>query len=74
MRDEAITSIVETLRQTGELDNTLILYLRQRLLPRRAPRRNGKVLWYEPSIHLPLMMRWTGNQTLPRGVHAVSSR
>ena len=45
------------------------LHLRQRLLPRRAPgpERQGDV--YEPSIHLPLMMRWTGNTALPRGVH-----
>jgi hypothetical protein len=31
--------------------------------------RNGKVLLYEESIHLPLLMRWTGNKSLPRGVH-----
>jgi hypothetical protein len=31
--------------------------------------RSGKVLLYEESIHLPLLMRWTGNKALPRGVH-----
>ena len=31
--------------------------------------RERKVLLYEPSIHVPLMMRWTGNRALPRGVH-----
>ena len=68
--DEAITSIVETLRQTGELDNTLILFTSDNGFFHGEHRvANGKVLWYEPSIHLPLMMRWTGNQTLPRGVH-----
>ena len=68
--DEAIASIVETLRQSGELDNTLILFTSDNGFFHGEHRvANGKVLWYEPSIHLPLLMRWTGNQSLPRGVH-----
>ena len=31
--------------------------------------RTGKVRLYEESIRVPLLMRWTGNATLPRGVH-----
>jgi len=68
--DEAISSIVETLRQTGELDNTLILFTSDNGFFHGEHRvANGKVLWYEPSIHLPLLMRWTANKSLPRGVH-----
>jgi arylsulfatase A-like enzyme len=68
--DEAIASIVETLRQSGELDNTLILFTSDNGFFHGEHRvANGKVLWYEPSIHLPLLMRWTANQSLPRGVH-----
>jgi N-acetylglucosamine-6-sulfatase len=68
--DEAIASIVDTLRQTGELDNTLILFTSDNGFFHGEHRvANGKVLWYEPSIHLPLLMRWTGNRSLPRGVH-----
>ena len=68
--DEAVASIVDTLRQSGELDNTLILFTSDNGFFHGEHRvANGKVLWYEPSIHLPLMMRWTGNQSLPRGVH-----
>jgi arylsulfatase A-like enzyme len=68
--DEAIASILETLRQTGELDNTLILFTSDNGFFHGEHRvANGKVLWYEPSIHLPLLMRWTGNRALPRGVH-----
>jgi arylsulfatase A-like enzyme len=68
--DEAVKSIVDTLRQTGELDNTLILFTSDNGFFHGEHRvTNGKVLWYEPSIHLPLLMRWTGNKALPRGVH-----
>jgi N-acetylglucosamine-6-sulfatase len=68
--DEAIASIVETLRQSGELDNTLILFTSDNGFFHGEHRiANGKVLWYEPSIHLPLLLRWTGNTALPRGVH-----
>jgi Arylsulfatase A and related enzymes len=48
--DEAISSIVETLRQTGELDNTLILFTSDNGFFHGEHRvANGKVLWYEPS-------------------------
>src|SRR5436309_12600215 len=68
--DEAVASIVETLRQTGVLDNTLILFTSDNGFFHGEHRvANGKVLWYEPSIHLPLLLRWTGNRSLPRGVH-----
>jgi N-acetylglucosamine-6-sulfatase len=67
--DEAVASILETLRQTGELDNTLILFTSDNGFFHGEHRvRAGKVLLYEPSIHLPLLMRWTGNRSLPRGV------
>jgi N-acetylglucosamine-6-sulfatase len=68
--DEAVTSIVDTLRQAGELDDTLILFTSDNGFFHGEHRvRAGKVLLYEPSIHLPLLMRWTGNRALPRGVH-----
>jgi N-acetylglucosamine-6-sulfatase len=68
--DEAVKSIVDTLRSTGQLDNTLIIFTSDNGFFHGEHRvANGKVLWYEPSIHLPLLMRWTGNKSLPRGVH-----
>jgi N-acetylglucosamine-6-sulfatase len=69
--DEAVASIVETLRQTGELDNTLLVFTTDNGFfhgEHRIP--SGKVQYYEESIHVPLLMRWTGNRSLPRGVHA----
>jgi N-acetylglucosamine-6-sulfatase len=68
--DEAVASIVETLRATGQLDNTLILFTSDNGFFHGEHRiRNGKVWLYEPSIRVPLLMRWTGNRSLPRGVH-----
>jgi N-acetylglucosamine-6-sulfatase len=68
--DEAVASIVDTLRSTGELDNTLLIFTSDNGFFHGEHRvRNGKVLLYEESIHLPLLMRWTGNKSLPRNVH-----
>jgi hypothetical protein len=68
--DEAVASIVETLRSTGQLDNTLILFTSDNGFFHGEHRiRNGKVWLYEPSIRVPLLMRWTRNRSLPRGVH-----
>jgi N-acetylglucosamine-6-sulfatase len=68
--DDAVASIVETLRSTGELDNTLVIFTSDNGFFHGEHRvRSGKVLLYEESIHLPLLMRWTGNRSLPRGVH-----
>jgi N-acetylglucosamine-6-sulfatase len=68
--DDAVVSIVETLRATGQLDNTLIMFTSDNGFFHGEHRvRWGKVLLYEPSIRVPLLMRWTGNTSLPRGVH-----
>jgi N-acetylglucosamine-6-sulfatase len=68
--DDAVVSIVDTLRTTGQLDNTLIVFTSDNGFFHGEHRiRAGKVLLYEPSIRVPLLMRWTGNRTLPRGVH-----
>ena len=67
--DDAVASIVDTLRSTGELDNTLLIFTSDNGFFHGEHRvRNGKVLLYEESIHLPLLMRWTGNKSLPRNV------
>ena len=59
--DDAVASIVGTLRATGELDDTLILFTSDNGFfhgEHRVP--EGKVLLYEPSIRLPLLMRGPG--------------
>jgi N-acetylglucosamine-6-sulfatase len=68
--DDAVAALVEALRAQGQLDNTLILFTSDNGFFHGEHRvRSGKVLLYEPSIRVPLLMRWTGNRALPRGVH-----
>jgi N-acetylglucosamine-6-sulfatase len=65
--DEAVASLVETLRATGELANTLIIFTSDNGFFHGEHRvANGKVLLYEPSIRVPLLVRGPG---VPKGVH-----
>ena len=59
--DEAVASIVGGLEATGELDDTLILFTSDNGFFHGEHRvRQGKLLVYEPSIRLPLLMRGPG--------------
>ena len=63
--DEAVASIVEGLAAAGELDDTLIMFTSDNGFfhgEHRVPQ--GKLLVYEPSIRLPLLMRGPG---VPQG-------
>jgi N-acetylglucosamine-6-sulfatase len=65
--DDAVKSVVDTLRSTGELDNTLIAFTSDNGFfygEHRVPA--GKVLLYEPSIRVPLVVHGPG---IPKGVH-----
>jgi N-acetylglucosamine-6-sulfatase len=65
--DEAVGEIVKTLEATGELNSTYIIFTSDNGFfhgEHRVP--NGKVLLYEPSIRVPLIIRGPG---LPRGAH-----
>lgn len=59
--DEAVVRMVDALRSEDELDNTLIVFTSDNGFfhgEHRVP--NGKVLVYEPSIRVPLLMRGPG--------------
>jgi N-acetylglucosamine-6-sulfatase len=63
--DEGVARIVAALRATGELAGTLVVFTSDNGFLRGEHRvANGKVLAYEPSIRVPLLMRGPG---LPRG-------
>jgi len=65
--DEGVQGIVDTLRDTGTLDNTLIFFTSDNGFfhgEHRIP--NGKILPYEPSIRVPLIVRGPG---IPQNVH-----
>jgi N-acetylglucosamine-6-sulfatase len=63
--DEAVRDIVSALTATGELDRTLIIFTSDNGFfhgEHRVP--DGKVLVYEPSVRVPLILRGPG---VPRG-------
>jgi arylsulfatase A-like enzyme len=63
--DEGVAQIVEALRRTGELDNTLIVYMSDNGYMHGEHRALAeKVLPYEESIRIPLVMRGPG---VPQG-------
>jgi arylsulfatase A-like enzyme len=69
--DEAVGAIVSELRSRGELDRTLIVFTSDNGFfhgEHRVP--FGKILVYEPSIRVPLLMRGPG---IPRGVRVRQS-
>jgi len=59
--DEAVAALIETLRETGQLDNTFLVFTsdngfhmgQHRLEP-------GKYTPYEPDVHVPLLVRGPG--------------
>jgi N-acetylglucosamine-6-sulfatase len=63
--DEGIAEIVAALRTAGELDNTLIVFTSDNGFFHGEHRvQTGKVLHYEPSTRVPLVLRGPG---IPRG-------
>jgi N-acetylglucosamine-6-sulfatase len=64
--DEGVAEIVTALRTAGELDNTLIVFTSDNGFFHGEHRvQMGKVLHYEPSTRVPLILRGPG---IPRGV------
>ena len=64
--DEAVARMVATLRASGELNRTLILFTSDNgWLQGEHRLAGGKSLLYEPSVRVPLLMRGPG---VPRGV------
>jgi N-acetylglucosamine-6-sulfatase len=63
--DEGVTRVLRALRAARELDDTLVIFISDNGFFHGEHRiRNGKVLPYEPSIRVPLIMRGPG---VPRG-------
>ncbi len=59
--DEGVQTIMKALEDTGKLSNTIVIYISDNgwmTGEHRAP--GGKVLPYEPSIHVPLVIRGPG--------------
>jgi N-acetylglucosamine-6-sulfatase len=63
--DQGIARMFGTLRRTGELRNTLVIFTSDNGFLLGEHRYSGKVLPYEQSLKVPLMMRGPG---VPKGV------
>jgi N-acetylglucosamine-6-sulfatase len=65
--DDLVQNVVSTLKGTGELKNTVIIFTSDNGFFHGEHRvRQGKVRVYEPSIRVPLLIRGPG---VPKGVH-----
>jgi N-acetylglucosamine-6-sulfatase len=65
--DDLVQHVVNTLKQQGELNNTVLMFTSDNGFfhgEHRVPQ--GKVRLYEPSIRVPLLIRAPG---MPKGVH-----
>jgi N-acetylglucosamine-6-sulfatase len=72
--DEGIVSVVAALREAGELERTLIVFTSDNGYfhgEHRIP--NGKVMVYEPSIRVPLILRGPGVPTGERRSQLVTN-
>jgi N-acetylglucosamine-6-sulfatase len=58
--DEGVARMIATLRRTGELRNTLIIFTSDNGYLLGEHRYVGKVLPYEPALQVPLLMRGPG--------------
>jgi N-acetylglucosamine-6-sulfatase len=65
--DDAVAKVVNELASIGKLDNTYIIFTSDNGFMHGEHRiQQGKVVLYEPSIRVPLLMRGPG---IPRGQH-----
>jgi N-acetylglucosamine-6-sulfatase len=68
--DDAVSQVMTTLRQTGELGNTLVIFTSDNGFMHGEHRiRAAKVFAYEPSIKVPLIMRGPG---VPAGLRTAA--
>lgn len=65
--DRSVAQTAAQLAELGELDNTLIIFASDNGYMLGEHRWQGKILPYEPSLQIPLLMRWTDGD-IPAGV------
>jgi N-acetylglucosamine-6-sulfatase len=63
--DDAVARTVDVLEDSGELDNTLLIFTSDNGYLLGQHRYGGKILPYEPSLRVPLLMR---GPSIPAGV------
>jgi N-acetylglucosamine-6-sulfatase len=63
--DRSVAGTVQKLRTLGELDNTLIIFTSDNGYMLGQHRWQGKILPYEASLRVPLLMRWPAGGIAP---------
>jgi arylsulfatase A-like enzyme len=64
--DDLVDSLLDRMKQLGELKNTLIIYTSDNGFLWGEHRLTGKSVPYRPSVRVPLFVRWAGH--LPAGM------
>ena len=63
--DDAIKRFFSAMRDTGELENTIVIYVSDNGYSLGSHRNPWKDCPYEECIHVPLLIRWPGRTTVP---------
>jgi N-acetylglucosamine-6-sulfatase len=66
--DDLVAKVLGALRDTGRAENTLVIYMSDNGFSNREHRWVGKLVPYEESIRVPLIIRFPG--TVPAGVRS----
>ena len=64
--DDAIKRFFSIMRQAGELESTIVIVLSDNGYSLGSHRNRWKDCPYEECIHLPLLIRWPGQRTVPK--------
>ena len=59
--DDAVARLLATLEETGEAENTIVIYVSDNGYSLGSHRNRWKDCAYEECIHLPLLIRWPGH-------------
>jgi arylsulfatase A-like enzyme len=66
--DRGLGQIIDDLKASGQMENTLIVFLSDNGMQMGSHRISGKEVPYEESVRVPLMMRWDALGTAPRSI------
>jgi N-acetylglucosamine-6-sulfatase len=68
--DRGLGRILDDLKASGQMENTLIVFISDNGVQMGSHRISGKEVPYEESVRVPLMMRWDALGTAPRPIDA----
>ena len=66
--DRGLGQILDDLKASGQMENTLIVFMSDNGVQMGSHRLSGKEVPYEESVRVPLMMRWDALGTAPRSI------